>query len=141
MESPSLSDDSTKIGRNGIAQGKGRRANLILVQEPQQPQDYGSFNLTINAINTLPFDLSSIAAGLFEGVKRVPASHHVAAAVSHADSHVLQPADFEEAEADGDPLPLRDDDGRAPHLREPEPGHRDPVSIQGQEEAATAAEQ
>ena len=87
-------------------------------------------------------DLSLSPAGLLQGVERLQASHHVGAAVPHADSHVLQHADFEEAEAaDGDPLPLRDDDGRAPHLREPEPGHRDPVGVQGQEEAATAAEQ
>ena len=81
---------------------------------PQWPQDHGSFNLTINAIITLPFHLSSIAAGLFQGVERLQASHHVTAAVPHADSHILQPTDVEKAETtNGDPLPLRDDDGRA----------------------------
>ena len=45
-ESYSLSDDSAQIGRNGDTEGKGSRANLILVEE-QQPQDNSRFILKL----------------------------------------------------------------------------------------------
>ena len=77
-------------------------------------------------------DLSLSPAGLLQGVERLQASHHAAAADLLADSQVLQPANFKEAQGEGDPR-----DWRTSHLREPQPGHRDPVGVQGQKEAAT----
>ena len=78
--------------------------------------------------------------GLFEGVERLPAAYHAPSSRPHgdlADSEVLeQAADVEEAAAAAGGEEGVPRDGRAPHLRQPEPGHRDPVGVQGQEETA-----